>query len=84
MCKAAQFIGPKEALPADLQKCDWGKIEETLAKLKSKMKFCLSGCPWQNGLAEKRVQKLKECLELLMPERSPSPNFNEFRILLTK
>ena len=80
LCKAAQFIGTKE----DPQKCDWGKIEETLAKLKSKVKFCLPGCHWQNGLVEKRVQKLKECLELVMPEGSPNLNFNEFRILLTK
>lgn len=80
LCKAAQFIGTKE----DPQKCDWGKIEESLAKIRSKVKFCLPGCHWQNGNAEKRVQKLKECLELLMPQGSPNLNFNEFRILLTK
>ena len=57
---------------ADLQKCDWGEIEETLAKANSKVKFCLTGYHWQNGLAEKRVHKLKQCLKLLTLEKNPS------------
>ena len=80
LCKAAQFIGPKEALPVDLQKFDWGRIEDILANLKLRVKFCLPGCHWKNDLAEKRVQKLKECLELLMPDKSPSLNFNKFQM----
>ena len=56
LCKAAQFIGPKEVSPADLQKCDWGKIEDALAKSNSKVKFFLPGCHWQNGLVEKRFR----------------------------
>ena len=44
----------------------------------------MPGCHWQNGLAEKRVQNLKQCLELLMLANTPSFNFSEFRILLNE
>ena len=78
LCKAAQFASHKE----DPQNWGWDAVEERLAAKKTKFKFCLPGCQWQNGGAEQRVRGLKESLMMIMLQGSNKLNFAEFRALL--
>ena len=63
LSKASSFIDNKE----DPANWTWGKIKDALAAKKTEVKYCLTGCQWQNGSAEQRVQALKDALELTMP-----------------
>ena len=80
LCKAAQFINSQE----DPSHWGWGKVQEALAVKRSKVKFCLPGCQWQNGNAEQCVYCLKDTLELTMSNGSGYLDFTEFRTLLVK
>ena len=80
LCKAGKYIDSKE----DPVNWTWGKFEETLAARKTKVKFCLSSCQWQNGAVEQRVCTLKDALDLTIPNGSGYLDFSEFRTLLVK
>ena len=76
--KAAEYTASKE----DPENWDWVQLQESLATNKTSIKFCHPGCQWQNGSAEKRVQGVKEGMDLIMTQGSESLNYAEFRALL--
>ena len=80
LCKAGKYIDSKE----DPFNWTWGKFEETLAARKTKVKFCLSSCQWQNGAAEQSVRALKDALDLTIPNGSGYLDFSEFHTLPVK
>ena len=78
--KAAEYTASKE----DPENWDWVQLQESLATNKTSIKFCHPGCQWQNGSAEKRVQGVKEGMDLIMTQGSESLNYAEFRALLIR
>ena len=60
------------------------KAQRALAAKKTEVKYCLTGCQWQNGTAEQLVRALKDAMELTMPRGSACLDFIEFRTLLVK
>ena len=63
LSKAGSFIDNKED-PANWTQ---EKMADALATKKTDVKYCLTGCQWQNGTAEQQVRALKDALELTMP-----------------